>query len=167
VRWAPVLSQACARHRVDAELLAVVMVVESGGSPTAISPAGAVGLMQVMPATGKDIARLRGIKGYHEGWLTDPNTNIDFGAWYLAKQLANFGGPDPAYSVELAAAAYNGGPGRLRRHLRGQADLSNETSRYKRWVRGMWLERRHADSPTYRAWSRAGGRRLVARAAAE
>lgn len=164
--WAPEIASAAARHGIDPLLVAIVMLVESGGDPSAISPSGAVGLMQVMPGTGADIARRRGIAAFEPGMLADPVTNIDFGAWYLAQQLGAFGVTgDPGWqqSVELAAAAYNGGPGSVQRLLAGGA-LPDETSRYREWVGGMWREREAADSPTFEAWWRAGGSRLVAAA---
>ncbi len=164
--WAPEITSAAARHGIDPLLVAIVMLVESGGDPAAISPSGAVGLMQVMPGTGADIARRRGIAAIEPGLLADPATNVDFGAWYLAQQLGAFGVTgDPGWqqSVELAAAAYNGGPGSVQRLLAGGA-LPDETSRYRAWVGGMWREREAAGSPTFEAWWRAGGSRLVAAA---
>lgn len=156
--------EASVRHGVDANLLAIVTLVESGGDPRAVSPAGARGLMQVMPATGGDIARQRKIADFAEEHLFDPVTNVDFGAWYLAAQIRRFWDADPQRTVELAAAAYNGGPGRLGRHLKGEAELSGETRRYMRWVGGMWYERFAPQSPTFAAWLEAGGKRLVDRA---
>ena len=180
-RWWPQLVDAGRRHAVDPELLAIVVLVESGGNPNAQSPAGASGLMQLMPATAADIARQRGITGFTADQVWDPLLNIDFGAWYLADQLRRFGrsgasansaspadlaGPgdpaDPA-TIALAAAAYNGGPGTVLRHLDGQA-LPAETNRYQAWVAGMWDERHLASSPSFEAWWNAGGGALVAAA---
>lgn len=56
-RWQPDIVAAAAAHGIDPKLAAIVMLVESGGDPTALSPSGARGLMQVMPGTGADIAR--------------------------------------------------------------------------------------------------------------
>jgi soluble lytic murein transglycosylase-like protein len=179
-QWWPQLIEAGHRHGVDPELLAIVMLVESGGSPNAHSPAGASGLMQLMPATAADIARQRGVTGFSADQVWDPALNIDFGAWYLADQLRRFGrsgdsaSPGPADSAEpvnpadaasiaLAAAAYNGGPGTVLRHLGGQA-LPAETTRYQAWVAGMWGERHLASSPSFEAWWNAGGGALVAEA---
>jgi len=160
-RWWPQIVTAGEAHGIDPELLAIVMVVESGGHAAAASPAGATGLMQVMPATGADIAAQRGVAGFAPEQLWDPATNIDFGAWYLADQMRRFGnGGADGVVVALAAAAYNGGPGTVQRHLRGAA-LPTETQRYQQWVGGMWRERHDARSPTFDAWWAAGGRRLV------
>ncbi len=164
VRWKPEILAAAKAHGVDPALVAIVMLVESGGGPQAVSPSGATGLMQVMPGTGADIARQRGIAAYQ---LAEPATNVDFGAWYLARQLQAFGradgDPDWQQSVELAASAYNGGPGSVQR-LQAGGSLPNETARYRQWVGGMWRERSDASSPTFDAWMQAGGARLVAAA---
>lgn len=165
-RWQPDIVAAAAAHGIDPKLAAIVMLVESGGDPTALSPSGARGLMQVMPGTGADIARRRGISGFEPDMLADPATNLDFGAWYLARQLGAFGianDPDWQASVEAAAAAYNGGPGSVQR-MRAGGSLPDETVRYQRWVGGMWRERASATSPTFEAWWQAGGSRLVAAA---
>jgi len=161
--WNDRLIAAGQAHGVDPALLAIVMLVESGGNPLARSGAGATGLMQVMPGTAADIARQRGLAGYTPDMLADPGTNIDFGAWYLSQQLKSFGSaddPDWQRSVEVAATAYNGGPGSAQRFLAG-GGLPNETNRYLQWVGGMWRERRQAASPTFDAWMRAGGSALV------
>lgn len=75
--------------------------VESSNNPSAISPAGAVGLMQIMPDTAKEIAKELGIKNYN---LKDPITSEKFGSYYLTKMLKRYDG-----NVEQALAAYNGG----------------------------------------------------------
>ena len=94
--------QAAARKTgVDPRLLASVAWSESGFSPTARSGAGAVGLMQLMPAT----ARGLGVDP------TDPAQALVGGGTYLAQQLQKFGG-----RVDLALAAYNAGPGAVRKH---------------------------------------------------
>lgn len=163
-RWSDLLTAAGRRHGVDPALLAIVVLVESGGNPRALSPAGAMGLMQVMPATGADIARQRGIAPFDVAQLRDPAVNVDFGAWYLARQLAAFGVADDGdwqRSVTLAAAAYNGGPGTVQRHLSSGAALPAETARYQRWVGGLWRERHDAVPATLATWLAAGGQVLV------
>jgi soluble lytic murein transglycosylase-like protein len=162
-RFNALIEQASFRHGVDANLLAIVVLVESGGDPIASSPAGAMGLMQIMPETGREIARERGMLTHVDARLYDPAYNIDFGAYYLAKQLRRFHTPDPNLTIERAAAAYNGGPGRLARHLGSGEPLPAETMRYKRWVTGMWQDRHMPVSPMFSEWWSAGGERLVAR----
>jgi soluble lytic murein transglycosylase len=75
----------------------------------AVSSAGALGLMQVMPATGKWIAQQLDVKDYRPSQLTDINVSTGFGAFYLKNALNNQGN-----SQVLAAAAYNAGAGRAR-----------------------------------------------------
>jgi soluble lytic murein transglycosylase len=74
------------------------------------SHAGAQGLMQVMPATGKWVAKKIGLQGYHRGMLTDPDTNVQLGTSYMRMIL-----DDLDNHPVLAAAGYNAGPGRARR----------------------------------------------------
>ncbi len=165
--WTDSFLAAGQKHGVDPSLLAIIALVESGGNPVARSGSGALGLMQVMPATGADIARWRGIQGFDAQQLLDPETNIDFGAWYLAQQLGSFGSaddPDWQRSVELAASAYNGGPGTVQAFLGSGRAMPNETQRYRHWVGGMWRERAAASSSTFESWLQAGGSRLVAAA---
>jgi hypothetical protein len=169
-RWMPQFEAASLKHGVDVKLIAIVTLVESGGNPLAQSPSGAMGLMQIMPATGQDIARIRGIQGFSLDQLWSPETNIDFGAWYLAQQLSSFGvdgDPDWQESVELAASAYNGGPGTVQALLGNGRSLPGETERYRAWVGGMWSERGVAQSATFEAWWWAGGSRLVESARAQ
>jgi hypothetical protein len=166
--WSPQILAAAERHQVAPELVAIVALVESGGHPEAVSPSGAVGLMQVMPATATDIARHRGMSDA-EPDLRDPGLNLDFGAWYLADQLKRFGRtPDEDWeqSVAFAAAAYNGGPGSVQRHVSSGDPLPAETERYRAWVLGMWRERRSSHSQTFQDWLAAGGWRLVDAASA-
>lgn len=90
-----------ARWGLDPALVLAVIEAESGQSPGAVSAKGAVGLMQVLPET----AALMGLPD-----PTNPATNLDAGCGYLAGLIESFGG-----DVELALAAYNAGPGAVRR----------------------------------------------------
>ena len=149
-RWSPLFEQASERHGVDPALLSIVTLVESLGDPESVSSWGAIGLMQIMPATAEKIAAERGIDNFDVETLRDPVTNVDFGAWYLARQIADFGdGSLSAETVTRAAAAYNGGPKRLRRHLDRGQPLSEEAERYSRLVGELWHEREQDDSATF------------------
>lgn len=161
------LETAAQTHGIDAELLAIVTLVESGGWVAAVSPTGARGLMQVMPATAGIIATERMLPSPTATRLSEPAVSIDFGAFYLRQQLAAFATPDLDESVSRAAGAYNGGPTAFRRFLEADGELSEQTKRYRDWVGGMWRERRHAASSTFARWRAAGGDRLIEKAAAE
>ena len=88
--------------------------VESYGNPKAKSPKGALGLMQIMPPTGRVIARDLGVKWEGPSVLLDVHTNVTFGTWYYYFLVRKFEGDEHA-----ALAAYNWGPatinGRIRR----------------------------------------------------
>ncbi|MEM6788198.1 MAG: transglycosylase SLT domain-containing protein [Myxococcota bacterium] len=161
-RFAPLLETASQRHGVDANLLAIVVLVESGGDPNARSGAGATGLMQLMPETAAEIAARRGVPDHQDWRLLDPGYNVDLGADYLAQQVRRFwtGMSDP--TVARAAGAYNGGPGRMKRHLDQGAPLPAETQRYQEWVVGMWRERHQPRSSTFASWVGAGGEQRLA-----
>lgn len=89
------IKEAAARYQVDPRLVAAVAQTESGGNQEAVSPAGAVGVMQLMPETAAGL----GINPY------DKRQNIEGGAKYLRQMMDTFGG-----DVQKAVAAYNAGP---------------------------------------------------------
>jgi soluble lytic murein transglycosylase len=94
---------------LDPFLIWALMRQESQYQPQVVSKAGAVGLMQIMPATAGDIAaRLR--VPTEEVKLDDPEVNIRFGSFYLRSMLDQFSG-----NADMALAAYNGGGGNVRR----------------------------------------------------
>lgn len=100
-----------ARERgVDPFLAAALIRQESMFNPRARSPVGALGLMQVMPATGSSLARNLGITGFREDMLLQPEFNVVFGMSYLADQLRSYGN-----RLDVVLAAYNAGPGRVTR----------------------------------------------------
>ncbi|MFK7989197.1 MAG: transglycosylase SLT domain-containing protein [Sandaracinaceae bacterium] len=114
-----IVHAAADRHGIEPELLFAVMRVESVYNPRIISYAGAIGLMQIMPRTGRLIANARGRDDFTVDHLLDPETNIDFAAWYLASLIERFDG-----RVPLAVASYNGGPHNVRRWMHSySADL--------------------------------------------
>ncbi|GAB4403826.1 MAG: hypothetical protein OHK0048_23010 [Rhodoferax sp.] len=100
------LVDAARTHGLDAALLKAVVVAESAFNPQAVSRKGAVGLMQVMPATAQRYG-VRGEPGTSvAAKLTDPWLNIHTGTRYLADLMQRFQG-----QTELALAAYNAGEG--------------------------------------------------------
>jgi soluble lytic murein transglycosylase len=92
------------RARIDPYLLLAVMRRESLFKPDTRSAAGAVGLLQLLPATARRAALVLGRPPLRDEQLVVPATAIDLGAWYLSELLGRFG--DPA----VALAAYNAGP---------------------------------------------------------
>lgn len=115
LRWGKEIHAASTKYGIDPAIIAAVIEQESGGNPEAQSPAGAIGLMQLMPGTAKEL----GVNPY------DPAQNIEGGTKYLAIQFNRFG------SLELALAAYNAGPGRV---LDSRYMYISETQNYIRNV---------------------------------
>jgi soluble lytic murein transglycosylase len=91
------------QDHLDAALLAAVIESESKFNPTARSDAGAVGLMQLTPATAKGIAQYTGGSRFRLSDLTNPDINIRYGAWYLGHLMNKY------RNERLALAAYNAG----------------------------------------------------------
>jgi soluble lytic murein transglycosylase-like protein len=108
------------RHELDPTLVLAVMRVESRYYNFAVSPVGAMGLMQVMPETGEEIAAQLDIPWRGPSMLFDPIANVRLGVAYL-KQLS-----ERYDSLPTALAAYNWGPGRIDRRLRRGAQLPKE-----------------------------------------
>lgn len=102
--WGPIVSQARA-YGQDPYFIAAIIRQESHFQADALSPAGARGLMQVMPSTGEWAARMIRLEGYGDGKLYDVDMNVRLGTWYVSR-LMNRYHDDPF----LAAAAYNAGP---------------------------------------------------------
>lgn len=116
--WAynPLVMAAAARNRLSPLLILSLIRQESFFDPTAASPAGALGLTQVMPSTAREIAQRLERADSSSDDLLRPVVSIEFGAYYLGQQMSLF--DDNVYH---ALAAYNGGPGNaLRWSQRGQ-----------------------------------------------
>ncbi len=107
---------AARRHRVPADLFFKLIQQESGWNPKAISPAGAIGLTQLMPQTAKSLR----VDPYN------PKENLEGGARYLSQQYRTFG------SWRLALAAYNAGPGAVKKY--GGVPPFKETRNYVRVI---------------------------------
>ncbi|TWB77192.1 transglycosylase-like protein with SLT domain [Nitrospirillum amazonense] len=118
-QWRPQIAEAARRFDLPAGWIAAVIAAESDGDPHALSSKGAMGLMQLLPATWND---LRGL--YHLGGDPfDPGDNILAGTAYLRAMWDRFGYPG-------LFAAYNAGPARYEAYLRGNEPLPEETRRY-------------------------------------
>jgi soluble lytic murein transglycosylase len=106
-------------------LLAAMIYTESEFDPTARSPAGAVGLMQLLPDTARGIALRTGGGGFVVRDLLDPEINVRYGAWYLRNLLRRYG------DLRTALAAYHAGPGNVDRwRERGSGIAFPETRQY-------------------------------------
>lgn len=100
--WQPLIESAAARHNISAALVRAVIHTESSFNPRALSPAGARGLMQLMPAT----AQRYGVTN-----AFDPEQNVYAGVRYLAELMAMF-----KNDLTLALAAYNAGENAVVQH---------------------------------------------------
>ena len=98
------------RASFSPEFVLAVIQVESQGDPRAVSPKGALGLMQMMPATGRLVAQSLGVRPFTPEKLYDPTVNLRFGTHYLAQTLRRFNG-----NLIHALAGYNAGPNRIAR----------------------------------------------------
>ena len=108
VRYRRDLLAAAREHGLDPALVAAVVREESRFRPGAVSPMGAVGLMQLMPSTAQWVAHAREMEDFDLSQLPDPATNLGMGCWYLSHLIDVFGG-----SEITAIAAYNGGVSRV------------------------------------------------------
>ncbi|MDP3825174.1 MAG: lytic transglycosylase domain-containing protein, partial [Polaromonas sp.] len=105
------LREASVAHDIDYELLQALIATESGFNTHAVSPKGAVGLMQLMPPTAQRYGVRADKNSPIEKKLTDPKTNIRAGSRYLRYLIDLFPG-----QLELAVAAYNAGEGAVQRY---------------------------------------------------
>jgi Transglycosylase SLT domain len=105
------MREASTAHNVDFELLQALIATESGFDTNAVSPKGAVGLMQLMPPTAQRYGVSGDAKTPIEKKLTDPKINIKAGTRYLRDLINLFPG-----KLELALAAYNAGEGAVQRY---------------------------------------------------
>jgi soluble lytic murein transglycosylase len=101
-----ILAQAKA-YNLDPLFVAAVIRQESGFRPHARSAVGAIGLMQLMPETGRWASAKVGLKGFKVEQLEDPAVNIKLGCWYLGYLFGQFKDPDKVLM------AYNGGEGNV------------------------------------------------------
>jgi hypothetical protein len=117
--WGPYVREAAARYSIPEQWIRAVMKQESGGEEQAISPVGAMGLMQVMPDT---------YAGLRQRYLLgddpfEPHNNILAGSAYIREMYERFGSPG-------FLAGYNAGPERVDEYLAGRASLPDETVNY-------------------------------------
>lgn len=117
--FADAIARASHRFGIPDTWIRAVIAAESGGDPTALSPAGAVGLMQVMPSTYAELRQRYGLGADP----FDVSDNVTAGAAYLRELYDHYG-------VRGMLAAYNAGPRRWEEHLVLGRALPGETQRY-------------------------------------
>jgi soluble lytic murein transglycosylase len=151
--WRDEVADTAKRAGIDPYLVAAIVREESSYYPRAVSRAGARGLMQLMPATAKPMADVRGLPFDGGGLLDDPRANLEMGTVFLAGLMKEFGEP------RLAIAAYNAGPRRVREwwKARRTSDMEvfveqipyDETRNYVKRVMLAWSEYRrvYAEPP--------------------
>jgi len=116
------IDEAAARHNVDPSLVRAVIKVESNFNPNAVSRKGAMGLMQLMPQTARQLNVTNPF---------DPGQNVDAGVRHLKQLMESFGG-----DVNLSLAAYNAGAGAVSRS--GGVPRFAETRNYVRRITGLY-----------------------------
>lgn len=106
---------------LDPSLLFALIREESLFDPKAVSSAGAIGLTQVIPRTGRRIADELGHPDFGAGDLHNPGKSIQYGSFYLSQLVEEFEG-----RIDLALAAYNAGPHNVKRWIGGDSDPERE-----------------------------------------
>jgi len=147
--WQPEIQRWAREYGVNPNVIAIVIQIESCGNPVALSGAGAVGLMQVMPFH------------FDNGQnMLDPDVNVQRGMSVFYECLTQFSGWD----LGLALACYNGGPGVTQQDYQNWAP---ETQYYYRWATGLWddMIKGRKTSAVLSEWLAAGGKGLCERAA--
>lgn len=118
--YAPFIIEAARRFSIPVKWIRAVMRIESRGNARAVSPAGAMGLMQIMPTTWADLSARYGL-GTDP---FDPRANIHAGAAYLRLMWDRYG------NLAAMLAAYNAGPGRADAYTAGRRPLPSVTVAY-------------------------------------
>lgn len=117
-RWDALIERAAKKHSLSPDLVRAVILFESAGDPSAVSPKGAIGLMQLLPSTAAD---------YGVTALRDPESNLEAGCRHLARLSGKMDG-----DLELTLAAYNAGEGAVARF--GGVPAYTETRDYVRKI---------------------------------
>ncbi len=142
------------RYTVESNLISAIIRQESIFDPKIVSPVGAIGLMQLMPYTAKDIAQGLGVE-YMLDSLYYPSTNIHYGTYYVRQLLDKFDD-----NIVLVLAGYNGGPHNAKRWYERNEDQEfdmfienisySETREYvKRVLANYWTYSRLSDIDAY------------------
>ncbi len=116
------IHEASTRFKLPPEMILAVIRIESAFDINAQSDKGAVGLMQILPSTAQEIAQELRMEWHGDQILRDPQANIEMGAYYLTKLIAQFN------NLSVALAAYNHGPGRIAELSEAKAELPMDYS---------------------------------------
>lgn len=131
------ITQLSEAYGLNRDLVVSLIAQESGFNRYARSGAGAIGLMQVMPATAREVAEKLDMAGFSMSQMTNPLTNLKIGMAYLAQQAERYNG-----DMTAAMVAYNGGPSRGDRYAKQgwAASLPTETRNYPKIIAGNYEE---------------------------
>jgi soluble lytic murein transglycosylase len=136
VEYRAAVEKEARNYRLDEGLIQAVMRQESTFRPKVVSPAGAIGVMQLMPATAVDLARSMKPSISLPEDLNNPEINIRLGSLYLSRLLKAYKGHLP-----LALAAYNAGVGRLRKWMQSRTDLNELSNQLKSsFEEEIWID---------------------------
>jgi len=122
-RLAHLIYQESVRHQYDPELIMAIIFAESSFHNWSRSKRGAIGLMQILPKTGMELAQSNDLPFYSSRSLFDPHLNVQFGVQYLTYLHRRFG------NLELALTAYNYGPTRVSQWLSEDQPLPTRYTR--------------------------------------
>jgi soluble lytic murein transglycosylase len=121
VNYWPLITRYSTEHQLDPYMMAALIAQESTFTADVKSPANAYGLMQIVPATGRQYARsLRLTKKFSIGMLTTADTNLKMGTAYFADLVRQFGG------AHYALATYNAGPSRVAKWIGQRPGLDRD-----------------------------------------
>ena len=118
-----------ARFGVDVLVVEAIMREESRFRVEDVSGAGAVGLMQLMPATARWVAEQANMAGDSADRTDEPAVNIALGTWYIRHLLDRFDG-----NIVFAVAAYNAGPGNVDKWVQGYDDKTGDVDRFIEYI---------------------------------
>ena len=113
--YTDLLQKHTTKYEIDPLFVAAMIREESRYNADAVSYAGAIGLMQIMPANGPEFASRLKIRQFNTKMLYNPDINIQMGSWYMKSLMNQFDN-----NHALVAGAYNGGPGRMRRWIKAK-----------------------------------------------
>ncbi len=124
IKCIPIVYKSAQKYNMDPALIMAVIEIESKFDAKAVSKAGAIGLMQIMPKTGKSLSRELNIKKYNKNSLYNPEVNIKIGTYYLKKLLQEFNN-----NIDLTLAAYNAGIGNIKKWQKQKKEIPFEETR--------------------------------------